>query len=165
MDQLLDLQTKSFAYADDLCVTSQQPTFSAVEACLTNALNGLHQYNAENPLKANPAKTQVCSFHQRTETLTVLSTSCGMDRSWKTASTQNILVLPLIARLHSNYIFRSARPKWICETTSSVSSPPRNGEQIPTLWERLHLPYVILQLNMLVQHGLGPVMLNTSTLH
>jgi len=59
----LDLQTKSFAYADNLCVTNQQPTFSAVEASLTNAVNGLHQFIAQNSLKANPAKTQACSFH------------------------------------------------------------------------------------------------------
>jgi len=62
-DQPLDLQTKSFTYADDLCVTCQQHTFSAVEASLTNAVNGLHQYYAENSLIANPDKTQVCSFH------------------------------------------------------------------------------------------------------
>jgi len=69
----------------------------------------------------------------RTEKLTVTSSSCGMDRSWKSASTQNILVLPLIARLHSKSIFRTSRAKCIRETTSSVSTSPRNGEQILTL--------------------------------
>ena len=45
------------------------------------------------------------------------------------------------------------------ETTSSVNSSPRNGEQILTLWERLRLPYVTLQLSMPVQYGLGPVII------
>jgi len=69
----------------------------------------------------------------RTEKLTVTSTSYGMDRSWKSASTQKILLLPLIARLHSKNIFRTTRPKRIRGTTSSVSTSPRNGEQILTL--------------------------------
>ena len=62
-DQPLDPETKRFVYADDLCVTSQRSTFIAVEKLVTNALNGLQVYYTENFLKANPSKTQVCSFH------------------------------------------------------------------------------------------------------
>ena len=40
-DQPLDPETKRFVYADDLCVTSQHSTFTAVEKLLTNALNDL----------------------------------------------------------------------------------------------------------------------------
>ena len=64
-DQTLDSETKRFVYADDLCVTSRHSTFTAVEKSLTNALNGLQVYYTENSLKANPSKTQVCSFHLR----------------------------------------------------------------------------------------------------
>ena len=62
-DQPLDPEIKRFVYADNLCVTSQHSTFTAVKKSLTNALNGLQVYYAENSLKANPSKTQVCSFH------------------------------------------------------------------------------------------------------
>ena len=62
-DQLLNRETKRFVYADDICVTSQHSTFTAVEKLLINALNGFQVYYAENYLKANPSKTQVCFFH------------------------------------------------------------------------------------------------------
>ena len=62
-DQPLDSETKRFVYADDLCITSQHSTFTAVEKLHTNALNGLQVYYAKNSLKANPSKTKVCSFH------------------------------------------------------------------------------------------------------
>ena len=110
-DQPRDLQTKSFAYADDLCVTSQQPTFSAVEASLANALNGLHQYYAENSLKTNPAKTQVCSFHLKNR-----DANCPLNIMWNGQKLENCkhpkyLGVTLIACLHSKNIFRTARPK------------------------------------------------------
>ena len=62
-DQPLNPETKHFVYADDICVTSQHSTFTAVEKSLTSALNGLQVYYAENSLKANPSKTQVSSFY------------------------------------------------------------------------------------------------------
>ena len=62
-DQPLDPETKCFIYADNLCVTSQHSTFTAVEKLLTNPLNSIQVYYAENSLKANPSKTKVCSFH------------------------------------------------------------------------------------------------------
>ena len=43
--------------------TSQENTFEAVEANLTSALDELLLYYERNHLHANPAKTQVCSFH------------------------------------------------------------------------------------------------------
>ena len=62
-DQPLDNNTKLFVYADDLCKTCQHSDFREVEATLTDALNELQQYYEENYLKANPAKTQIFSFH------------------------------------------------------------------------------------------------------
>ena len=62
-DQSLDPETKHFVYADELCVTSQHSTFTAVKKSLINTLNGLQVYYTKNSLKANPSKTQVYSFH------------------------------------------------------------------------------------------------------
>ena len=61
----MDQNTERFIYADDLCVISQENTFEAVEANLTSALDELLLYYERNHLHANPAKTQVCSFHLR----------------------------------------------------------------------------------------------------
>ena len=55
----------SFAYADDLCITVQGTDFNSIEGTLTSALSGLTKYYEENHLRANPAKTQVSSFHLR----------------------------------------------------------------------------------------------------
>ena len=51
--------TRSFIYADDLCVTAQYPTFQEVEQQIEEALGELTHYYRSNSLRANPDKTQV----------------------------------------------------------------------------------------------------------
>jgi len=53
-------QTKSFLYADDLCVAAQSKEFHEVEIHLDEALKVLTPYYVTNHLRANPTKTQVC---------------------------------------------------------------------------------------------------------
>uniref|UniRef100_A0A671UET3 Reverse transcriptase domain-containing protein n=1 Tax=Sparus aurata TaxID=8175 RepID=A0A671UET3_SPAAU len=60
-DQPMDQNTERFIYAEDLCVTSQESTFEAVEANRTSALDELHFYYERNHLHTNPAKTKACS--------------------------------------------------------------------------------------------------------
>ena len=62
-DQLTDERTSRFIYADDLCITSQESSFEAVERNLTDSLTLLTKYYAKNHLKSNASKTQVCAFH------------------------------------------------------------------------------------------------------
>ena len=57
--------TRSFIYADDLCVTAQYPTFQEVEQQIEEALGELTHYYRSNSLRANPDKTQVIAFHLR----------------------------------------------------------------------------------------------------
>ena len=57
--------TRSFIYADDLCVTAQYPTFQEVEQQIEEALRELTHYYRSNSLRANPDKTQVTAFHLR----------------------------------------------------------------------------------------------------
>ena len=57
--------TRSFIYADDLCVTAQYPTFKEVEQQIEEALGELTHYYRSNSLRANPDKTQVTAFHLR----------------------------------------------------------------------------------------------------
>ena len=57
--------TRSFIYADDLCVTAQYPTFQEVEQQIEEALGELPHYYRSNSLRANPDKTQVTAFYLR----------------------------------------------------------------------------------------------------
>ena len=50
-DQPLHNGTRSLIYADDLCVTSQQPSFVEVETTIEESLRELTQYNISNTLK------------------------------------------------------------------------------------------------------------------
>ena len=64
-DQPLHNETRSFIYADDMCVTAQQPSFVEVETTIEESLSELTQYYRSNNLRANPDKPQVTAFHTR----------------------------------------------------------------------------------------------------
>ena len=65
--QPLHDRTRSFIYADDLCVTltAQYSLFTEVERTIGDALDKLTQYYRSNSLRANLDKTQVTAFHLR----------------------------------------------------------------------------------------------------
>ena len=56
-DQPVHDGTRSFVYADDLCITAQFPTFSQEESTIEEV------YYRNNSLRANHDKTQVTAFH------------------------------------------------------------------------------------------------------
>ena len=64
-DQPTNKRTSRFIYANDLCITSQESSFEAVEQNLTDFLTLLTEYYAKNHLIPNASKTQVCAFHLR----------------------------------------------------------------------------------------------------
>ena len=64
-DQLIHADTRSFIYADDLCIASQGNDFNNIEASLTSALSTMTTYYDTNKLRANTSKTQVCAFQLR----------------------------------------------------------------------------------------------------
>ena len=64
-DQPIHDGTRSFIYADDLCITGQYPTFTDVEDTIEEALSELTQYYRNNSLRANPDKMQVTALHLR----------------------------------------------------------------------------------------------------
>ena len=64
-DEPLHDGTRSFIYADDLCVTAQYSSFTEEERTIGDALDNLTQYYRSNSLRANPDKTQVTAFHLR----------------------------------------------------------------------------------------------------
>ena len=64
-DQPILHGTRSFIYAEDLCITTQYPTFLEVEHKIEVALADLTHYYRSNSLRTNPDKTQVTAFHLR----------------------------------------------------------------------------------------------------
>ena len=62
-DQPVHADTRSFIYADDLCIASQGNDFNNIEASLTSALSTMTTYYDTNQRRANPSKTQVCASH------------------------------------------------------------------------------------------------------
>ena len=62
-DQPVHNETRSFIYADDLCIATQRSTFEQTETILTEALQNLGEYYERNHLRAYPDKTQTCAFH------------------------------------------------------------------------------------------------------
>ena len=61
--------TRSFIYADDLCVRAQYSSFTEVEKTIGDALDKLTQYYRSNSLRANPDKIQVTAEEQRGKTI------------------------------------------------------------------------------------------------
>ena len=55
-DQPIHPNTRSFLYADDLCIATQNQSFVKLEESLSDALAGLIPYYATNYLRANPDK-------------------------------------------------------------------------------------------------------------
>ena len=65
MTSLYTRKPEASSMADDLCIAAQNSTFESIESTLSDALEHLDQYYKENHLRANPYKTQTCSFHLR----------------------------------------------------------------------------------------------------
>ena len=62
-NQSVQNETRSFIYADGLCIGTQRNTFEQIETILTEALQNLGKYYETIHLRANPDKTQTCAFH------------------------------------------------------------------------------------------------------
>ena len=64
-DQPIHKDTRSFIYADNLCIATQDASFEKTESTLSAALDSIGEYYEKNHLRANPDKTQTCVFHLR----------------------------------------------------------------------------------------------------
>ena len=62
-DQPVHPTTRSFLYADYLCIATQKQSFDEVDTTLGDALADLSPYYAANHLRANPEKTKISNFH------------------------------------------------------------------------------------------------------
>ena len=110
-DQPVHADTRSFIYADDLCIASQGKDFNNIEATLTSALSSMTTYYAINQLRANPSKTQVRAFHPRNrETLNESWISSGTAPDSTTQQHQCTLVFTSIELSPSRPTYK--RPRW-----------------------------------------------------
>ena len=66
-DQPIHDGTRSFIYADDLCITAQYPTFTEVEDTIEEALSDLTPYYRNNSLRANLVRRKSRRFIYGTE--------------------------------------------------------------------------------------------------
>ena len=57
-DQPIHKDTRSFIYADDLCIATQDASFEKTKSTLSAALDSIGEYYKKNHLRANPDKTQ-----------------------------------------------------------------------------------------------------------
>ena len=64
-DQPIHKDTRSFIYADDLCIATQDASFEKTESTLSTVLDSIGDYYEKNHLRAKPDKTQTCVFHLR----------------------------------------------------------------------------------------------------
>ena len=62
-DQPIHKDTRSFIYADDLCISTQDASFEKTESTLSAALDSIGDYYEKNHLRTNPDKSQTCVFH------------------------------------------------------------------------------------------------------
>ena len=64
-DQPIHKDTRSFIYADDLCIATKNASFEKTESMLSAVLDSIGDYYEKNHLRANPDMTQTCIFHLR----------------------------------------------------------------------------------------------------
>ena len=133
ISQPVHADTRSFIYADDLCIASQGNDFNNIEVSLTSALSIMTTYYDTNQLRANPSKTQVCAFHLRnreakrelnvmwngtriSNTTTPVYLGIHLDRtlSYKT----HIEKTKMKVNARNNIIRKLANSKWGCKASS-----------------------------------------------
>ena len=85
-DQPLHDRTRSFIYADDICVAAQYSSFTEVERTIGDALDKLTPYYISNSLRANPDKTQVTAFYLRNK-----ETKRSLKVVWNKTELENTL--------------------------------------------------------------------------
>ena len=125
--------TRSFIYADDLCIASQGNDFNNIEASLTSAVSTMTTYYDTNQLRANPSKTQVCAFHLRnreanrelnvawngtrlSNTTTPVYLGIYLDRTlcYKTHTEKTMMKV----NAKNNIIRKLANSKWGCKAST-----------------------------------------------
>ena len=144
-DQPVHADTRSFIYADDLCIASQGNDFNSIEVSLTSALSTMTTYYDTNQLRANPSKTQVCAFHLRkreakrelnvmwngtrlSNTTTPVYLGIHLDRTlcYKT----HIEKTKMKVNARNNIIRKLANSKWGCKASTDPAVSP-SATQLP----------------------------------
>ena len=133
-DQPIHADTRSFIYADDLCIASQELSdFNNIEASLTSALSTMTTYYDTNQLRANPSKTQVCAFHLRNREAkrelnlvwngirlsnTTTPVYLGIHLHRTLCSKTHIEKIKMEVNAINNIIRKLANSKWGCKATT-----------------------------------------------
>ena len=131
-DQPVHTDTRSFIYADELCIASQGNDFNNIEASLTSALSTMTTY-----YDTNHSKTQVCAAHLRnreakrelnvvwnvtrlSNTTTPVYLGIHFDRTLCSKTHIEKTKMKVNARI--NIIRKLANSKWGCKASTLRSS-------------------------------------------
>ena len=153
--QYLHKDTRSFIYADDLCIATQDASFEKTESTLSAELDSIGDYYEKNHLRANPDKTQTCVFHLRNR-----KANRQLNISWcgnKLEHTPSPIYLGVTldrTLSYSTHITKvKAKKRLQQETTSWGSLLTRNGEHIHRPSRQQLLLSATPRLNMHAQCG------------
>ena len=120
-EQPIRLETRSFIYADDSCITSQGKDFDNIVATHTSALGTMTTYYNLNQLRANISKTQVCAFHLRNRDV-----KRELNVTWNGTGLDNTST-PVYLVPYKTHICNT-KQKGNTHTTSSANLLTLNGE-------------------------------------
>ena len=117
--------TRSFIYADDLSIATQDASFEKTELILGDTLYHIGEYYARNHLRANPEKTQTCVFHIRSREATrkMNISWCGKKLEHSPTPTEHSAIVLTLQR---------STQRLQQETMSRKKILTRNGEQPQT---------------------------------
>ena len=137
-DQPIHDGTRSFIYADNLCITAQYPTFTEVEDTIEEALSEQTQYYRNNSLRANPDKTQVTAFHLRNREV-----KRSLNIAWNGVDLENTaypkyLGVTLDRTLNYKQHILNTKIRWQPKTTCLRNWQILSGEQMQEQSEPQH---------------------------
>ena len=161
-DQPILNGTRSFIYADNLCITAQCPTFQEVEEKIEEALGELTHYYRSNSLRAIPDKTQATTFHLRnrearrllkvswngldlenTNTPKYLGVTLDKTLSYKT----HIHNTKMMAATRNNLLKKLSNSRWGTNArtirTTALALCYSTAEYAALVWERLAYAHLL----------------------
>ena len=148
-------ETRSFIYADDLCIATQRSNFEQIETILTEALQNRGEYYERNHLRANPDNTQICAFHLKNREAIRKLNITWYNKHLEHTPTLYILEWPWI----EHWVTKSTYTNWSAKhplgTISLGTYQKQNGEPShqPSKQQLLHS--ATLRRNMRVLCGKG----------
>ena len=131
-EQSIHPNTRSFLYADDICIATQKQSFEADEKTLGDAFADLTPYYAANNLRANPEKSQLSTFHLKNRDAQREVNVVGSTLERSLACNDHIAKTKTKTEAMNSIIKKLANTNWGTDartmhaTALAICSPPRS---------------------------------------